>query len=351
MKKILLIAGIIVLALFIVKKCRTSDGGGSGTPINGYTGTVKEVNGNVLTLTSGLKARLLGVEDDCTEVEQFLRAEFISKQVVLYADSKSRKQFISRPTDTVDVYAVEKGKQTFCINRQVVNQYPATYHKSQTFDSVDWIGPEVDPVEKRNLALYMKQRTFLIITPEGIGTGFFINENGLAVTNWHVLDNSQVGNSVAVLYQDDPDNSGVYADKQRNIKSILWASDQNGLDLSVFAVDLLNGETVPYFDIARRRPSQGIKVSTLGNPHGNTASFSSGVLSAFRSDPERDIDLVQYDIATNGGNSGGPVCDAYGQVIAIHEMGDKSGQGLNFGIDAQQLRQQLDKLGLKYGGK
>ena len=92
-------------------------------------------------------------------------------------------------------------------------------------------------------------------------------------------------------------------------------------------------------------------MSTLGNPHGLTASFSSGVLSAYRPDPERDVLLMQYDMATNGGNSGGPVCDKYGQIIAVHEMGDKSAQGINFGIDAMQLRSQLDRLGLQYGGK
>ena len=357
MKKVLLIAAAIIAVFFIAKKCvgGGSEGGtNSGTPINGYSGTVQEVNGNVLTLASGLKARLLGVEAGRTDVEMFLRSQFLGKEVVLYADSHSRTQYIVKPDDTVDVYVVEKGANTYCINRQVVMEYPDTYHQTETFDSVQWVVPGAPLTEKKNLALYMKQRTFLIVTPEGIGTGFFINENGLAVTNWHVLPQGAEKSSAAVLYQDSPDDSNVYSDKKRNFKNILWSSDTNGLDITIVSVDLEQGEKVPYFDIVKQRPNQGDKVDTFGNPPGLTASFSSGVLSAFRSDPynpNRDVQLVQYDMSTNGGNSGGPVCDKYGQLIAVHELGDKTAQGINYGIDALQLRMVLDKLGLKYGGK
>lgn len=210
MKKILLFAAIVFIGIMCIKKC---DRGNvtSGTPINGYVGTVKSVSGNVLTLTSGLQARLLGVEANRTDVEMFLRSQFLNKEVTLYADSHSKTQYIISPYDIVDVYVVQNDVRTYCINRQVVREYPNSYHQSETFDSLGWIGPARIPVEKKNLALYMKQRTFLIQTPEGIGTGFFINEDGLAVTNWHVLKPGQEGNSLAVLYQDDPNDSQVYS--------------------------------------------------------------------------------------------------------------------------------------------
>ena len=56
-------------------------------------------------------------------------------------------------------------------------------------------------------------------------------------------------------------------------------------------------------------------------------------------------------MTTNGGNSGGPVCDKCGQIVAVHELGDKSMQNTNYGIDAMQLRVVLDQLNLNYGGK
>lgn len=351
MKKIIL-AILAILAIVFIYKSSCSNT--SESLINGREEVVADVEGNVLTLTSGLHARLLGVQAERTDVEMFLRSKYIGKPVVIYADSHSRKQYIDFPSDTVDVYVVEKGAQDYCVNHLVVREYPDTYRETEIYDSSGWVLPNAAPVEKRNLALYMKQRTFLIQTSEGIGTGFFINENGLAVTNWHVLKPGAERNSIAVLFQDDKDDSQVYSDKKRNFKNILWSSDVNGLDITIVSVELENNETVPFFNIARQRPNQGDKVSTYGNPKGLTASYSSGVLSAFRPDPfnpSRDVQLIQYDMSTNGGNSGGPVCDIYGQIIAIHEIGDKDAQGINYGIDAMQLRAVLDKLGLKYGGK
>lgn len=357
MKKVLIIIAVIIVAIIGMRKCRggaDSGSSNSGTPISGYVGTVTGVKGNVLNLASGLHARLLGVEADDTQVEMFLTSQFLNKEVTLYTDSHYKSQYIVTPGDTVDVYVVENGKQTYCVNRQVVNEYPSAYRPTEALDSVDWIKPGPEPIPKKNLALYMKQRTFLIQTPEGIGTGFFINEDGLAVTNWHVLKPGDEKNSIAVLYQNDPDDSQIYSDKKRNFKNIKWSSDLNGLDITLVTVELENGEKVPYFDIAKQRPNQGDEVATYGNPHGLTASFTKGSVSAFRKDPfnpNRDVDLMQYDMTTNGGNSGGPVSDVCGQIVAVHELGDKSMQNTNYGIDAMQLRMVLDKLGLKYGGK
>ena len=356
MKKIFLIVLAAIILLVVYRNCQNPDVNGGGTAINGYQGVVERVSGNVLVLTSGLHARLIGT-DGRSSFEMFLRGAYVGKQVTLYADSHSQKQNIVMGNDTVDVYAIETGTLGYCINRLAVLQDPESYHPTEALDSTSvepWVGPTPPPVPVGNLALYMKPRTFLIATPDGIGTGFFISETGLAVTNWHVLPPNKEKSSQAYLYQDDPDDSQIYSNKKRNIKNILWSSDMNGLDITIFSVDLENGEKVAYFNVAKRRPIQGDQVSTYGNPHGLTASFSQGVVSAFRSDPyneNRNVQLVQYDMATNGGNSGGPVCDKFGQIVAIHELGDKSLQNVNYGIDAMQLRQVLDQLKLNYGGR
>ncbi|MCD8289985.1 MAG: serine protease [Prevotella sp.] len=348
MKKIILIIVVIVVVVYAYNRCHNTS-----TPINGYVGTVESVEGNVLNLVSGIHVQLLGVESS-TSVEMFLRNNFINKDVTLYADSHDMKQTIDDPYETLNVYVVENDKNTYCINRQVVMEYHDAYNPVETLDSVGWIEPSAPLVEKKDLALYMKQRTFLIITPHGGGTGFFINEDGLAVTNYHVLAPGEENKSVAVFYEDDPEDSGIYEDKKRNFKNIKFSSNLDELDITIVSVELENGEKVPYFDIAKQRPKQGDKVATYGNPKWLTASYSSGEISAFRSDPfnpNRNVQLVQYTMSTNGGNSGGPVCDIYGQIVAIHELGDKSAQNINYGIDAMQLREVLDALNLKYGGK
>lgn len=354
MKNLLIIVGIIVVAFFCVKKCSTG-GSNDGTPIDGYSGTVSNVEGTTLVLSSGLRVRLLGVENGNNEVEAFLKTNYLGRGVTLYADSQSQKKTITSADDVVDAYAVETGTRGYCINRIAVLEYPEAYRESETHDSVGWIIGDTILQPKKNLSLYMKQRTFLIITNSGVGTGFFINEDGLAVTNWHVLSPGEERSAIAVLFEDDANNSNVEMDKKRNFKNIKFSEDIRGLDLTVVTVELENGEKVPYFNIAKREPNQGDIVATYGNPgDGNgdihTATYAPGVIRRLYTD-ERGTDMIEYTIPTNGGNSGGPVCDKYGQIVAIHEIGDKSMQNANAGINAQQLRKILDKKHMKYGGR
>ena len=83
-------------------------------------------------------------------------------------------------------------------------------------------------------------------------------------------------------------------------------------------------------------------------------------MSAERGDESgRDRRVVRYDLATNGGNSGGPVMNDKGEIIAVHAMGIKqesngmAAQGLNFGIDILQVRPILEStsVDIDYGGK
>lgn len=363
-KKILIVVAAILVAYFVLRDR-------PGTPITGYKGVVASADGNVISLQGGLRVKLIGVDDNRIDVQMFIDNNYIDKEVTLYADSKLEQSFMSA-SEVIRAYVVlDNG---WSINHLVVNEYPDAYSESEMTDSIPFVIPNPQPTEKTDLALYMKQRTFLIKTPEGIGTGFFINENGLAITNWHVLKPGYERNAIAMLYQNNPDDSKIYSDKKRKIRNTLKSSAlPDGLDITIFSVELENGEKVPYFDLTKRHAQQGSSCATFGNPLGFTASYSTGVVGAYRPDvhplndsggildachPRPNVMLMQYNMTTNGGNSGGPVCDKYGQVVAVHELGLKMDfdgtpvQGLNFGIDILQVRNMLDQLeGIKYGGK
>lgn len=350
MKKFLFFVAFVGVILYMM----ISPGGG-GTSIKDYQGSIKSASGNVLELVSGLHVRLIGVEPNRTDVEMFVKNGFLGKSVTLIPDSKGDQE-ITDPNGTVGAYVILNDTHE-CLNHLVVIQYPQTYRAMELSDSLGWAKEKSIPTPKPDLALYMKQRTFLIevkTTEEtSIGTGFFINDKGLAITNWHVLPEGSEKCSTAYLYKENPDDSKIYTDKKRRIKNILWSEDTDGMDISVFSVELEQDESVPYFDIASQRAAVGIDCATFGNPLGFTASYSAGHISAFREQdrPNRKVMMMQYEMSTNGGNSGGPVCDKYGQIIAVHEQGVKAAQGLNFGIDIMQLREILNELEFNYGGR
>lgn len=350
MKKLLIIGVAILLIFYFLS------GGEDATSIMGYRGVVRDATGNVVELTSGLRVRLIGVQPNRTDVEIFVKNNYIGKNVMLVPDSKG-DQSIPSIESTVGAYVV-LDENRMSLNHLVVEQYEDAYLSLELQDSTGWVSEKPDPIVIPDLALYMKQRTFLIEvhTSKGkkFGTGFFINEDGLAITNWHVLPDGAERISKAFLYTENPDDSKIYLDKKRNIKNVLWSENTDGMDVSIFSVELENNEKVPYFRLAKQVTAVGRDCATFGNPLGVfTASYSAGHISAYRDDVRRDrtVTLMQYSMSTNGGNSGGPVCDKYGQVIAIHEMGIKTAQGINFGIDVQQVRKVLDNRGFKYGGK
>ena len=350
MKKFLIFAAIAGVILYML--LGPTEG---GTSIQGYQSSIKSASGNVVELVSGLHVKLIGVEPNRTDVEMFIKNNFLGKSVTLIPDSKGDQE-ITAPNGTIGAYVILNDTHK-CLNHLVVIQYPKTYRAMDLADSTGWVKDTIPPTPKPDLALYMKQRTFLIevktIEGTSIGTGFFINNQGLAITNWHVLPEGAENYSTAYLYKENPDDSKIYTDKKRRIKNVLWSEDTDGMDISIFSVELEQGETVPYFDLASQRAAVGIDCATFGNPLGFTASYSAGHISAFREEerPNRKLLMMQYEMSTNGGNSGGPVCDKYGQIIAVHEQGVKNAQGLNFGIDILQIRKILDGLEFNYGAR
>ena len=52
--------------------------------------------------------------------------------------------------------------------------------------------------------------------------------------------------------------------------------------------------------------------------------------------------LVQTDAALNPGNSGGPIVNSRGNIIAVDEFGLKNAEGLNFGIASETVQAFLD---------
>jgi len=154
-------------------------------------------------------------------------------------------------------------------------------------------------------------------TPSGSGSGFFINENGTAITNYHVLD----GSVKAIIVTND---STKYV-----IENVLGSSEK--LDLIRFKVKNPDNKLFSVVNLQDRLPKKGEKVYCLSNPLGYENSMSEGIISAIRTDKSHEK-VIQFSAAISPGSSGGTIFGQNGKVFAVATFMNKGGQSLNFGI-------------------
>jgi serine protease Do len=180
---------------------------------------------------------------------------------------------------------------------------------------------------------------FLIYSPSGesIGTGFFIGNNGLAVSNSHVVGNDS-GCQIYLFGSDGSLNRSIYY----TFKKIVFNGANENLDLVIFYVDL-DGNESNYIPLSRRDPVVGMKAFAFGNPRGLMGTFSAGQVSALR----EDIYMIQIDTPITNGNSGGPVVNDKGHAIGVSAAGIEGGGNLNFAVDTRIVRMILSELGIE----
>ena len=148
------------------------------------------------------------------------------------------------------------------------------------------------------------------------GSGFFINESGVAVTNYHVLGASARG---YVILADN---------RAYQIVEVLKTSQE--LDYAIFRVGI--SDKVPFLPISRKDVVIGEKAYAIGSPQGVNNTFSQGIVSQKRGH------LIQISVPIDHGSSGGALLNEYGEVIGITAAGvEDSNANLNFAIDIHML--------------
>jgi S1-C subfamily serine protease len=141
-----------------------------------------------------------------------------------------------------------------------------------------------------------------IISDAGEGSGVLIREDGVILTNAHVVGNMR---RVGVTLANGDDYVG----------EVLGRAPD--LDLAVVRID---GSNLPAATLGDSDQLQvGQSAIAIGNPVGFERSVTTGVVSALnRSLGARLEELIQTDAAINPGNSGGPLLNSRGEVIGIN---------------------------------
>lgn len=178
---------------------------------------------------------------------------------------------------------------------------------------------------------------------QNIGSGFIISEDGLVVTNKHVVADTEA--SYQVLTNDDKkfDVQKIYRDPLNDLAILrIQASglkpiefgDSSSLKLGQIVIAI--GTPLGEF---KNTVTQGI-ISGLGR--GITAG------SPFEEFVERLDNVIQTDAAINPGNSGGPLINLKGQAIGVNTAVSQEGQNIGFAIPidiARNLIKQFNDAG------
>lgn len=143
---------------------------------------------------------------------------------------------------------------------------------------------------------------FMIYTSDGTnayqGSGFFIDDSGLAVSNYHVFQGTNIGYEQLKL---------VGSDSAFKVTEVLGKNEEE--DIIVFRV---NCDNTNYIPIAIRKPNIGEKVYAIGSPRGLENTFSSGEVSQWRAE-----NLMQINALIDHGSSGGALINEYGEAVGI----------------------------------
>lgn len=164
-------------------------------------------------------------------------------------------------------------------------------------------------------------------TPQGTGSGFFIDNKGTGITNYHVLD----GAVKAILKTSD--------EKEYEINQVL-ASDRKW-DIIKFSIKNIDNATFKYLDFADKELEKGDKVYNISSPMGLEASVSEGIVSSIRTD-KRYGQIIQTTTSISSGSSGSALLNERGEVFAVATFKYEKGENLNFGVSIN--REQLELL-------
>lgn len=160
------------------------------------------------------------------------------------------------------------------------------------------------------------------------GSGFLINDTGVIVTNYHVIEGAK---SVSIQFA-----AGT------KVEANGWLAISTGKDLALLQCALPELAPAP-LTLATELPEKTAMVFAVGSPLGLTGTVSDGIVAAIRtghlgtSDLDTDATWIQSTAAISPGSSGGPLLNGDGQVVGVIASSRVGGQSLNFAIAAKHV--------------
>ncbi len=261
-----------------------------------------------------------------------LKQEIISAGVpIVHSEKVVEKEYVPQTTQEQKVIDVVKENSPSVVSVVITKEVPVYSQQSIPLGNGLFIIPQQvqTGTEKQQV---------------GAGTGFIVSEDGLVLTNKHVVSDDSAEYTVlasdgkeypAKVLAKDPvqDLAIIKIDSTEKFTALkLGSSDDIQIGQSVIAIGNALGEF-------QNTVSVGV-ISGLGR----TVVASGGTLGT-----ETLEDIIQTDAAINKGNSGGPLLNLKGEVIGINTAVSSSGQNISFAISIDKAKRDIEQV--KTSGK
>ena len=167
---------------------------------------------------------------------------------------------------------------------------------------------------------------------DGQGSGLVYREDGIIMTNRHVVENSD---RVKIVFKDGKEFEG----------EILGVDRES--DIAVIKIEATGLQAVKIGD--SNNTKAGEFAIAIGSPFGLKYSVTVGHISAkgrrVLTDQQMfDQDFIQTDASINPGNSGGPLVNIYGEVIGINTLIRGMNTGIGFAVPINLAKRISDML-------
>lgn len=274
--------------------------------------------------------------------------------IVLYIQFGTNSSQVSPAQDSLFVQNLQASSTIDEINDQVSNSRQTSITRA-----LKRLSPAVVGINVTQVREYLRRSPFSTRDPylreffpelfknhryeqeiSQLGSGFIISADGYILTNEHVVENAR---EILITM-----TSG---DKK---KAEIIGTDPTS-DVALLKID---GKNLPFVKFGNSdQIILGEWAIAVGNPFGlfeinNRATVTVGVISALN----RDFgemngrvyqDMIQTDASINHGNSGGPLCNAIGEVIGMNAFiytGGEGSIGIGFSIPINRITRLIEDL-------
>lgn len=195
-------------------------------------------------------------------------------------------------------------------------------------------GPAADK-SVRELVNVLGGAVVQVRTPGGLGSGFFINEEGYLITNFHVIE-GETKISIEVYHQ----QKGQL--ERKSYKDVRIIAMNKFADLALLKVEDADAPKFAPVPLGSADAlAVGERVFAIGSPLGLERTVTEGIVSTKTRQMQGSL-YLQTTAQINPGNSGGPLFNLRGEVVGVTNMKITFGEGLGFAIPVEELKYFLD---------